>query len=146
MKPRSYLDHNATSPLRPEARAAMVAALDRFGNPSSVHGEGRAAREIVEDARERVAGIFGVEPFSVYFTCGGTEAANWLLQPRGDETLAHTAVEHPCVLSGHRFETANVRAVPVLKDGIVDLDALGASLSAGSIAAVQAANNETGVI
>ncbi|MGB9025196.1 MAG: cysteine desulfurase family protein [Rhodomicrobium sp.] len=145
MKPRSYLDHNATSPLRPEARAAMVAALDRFGNPSSVHGEGRAAREIVEDARERVAGIFGVEPFSVYFTCGGTEAANWLLQPRGDETLAHTAVEHPCVLSGHRFETANVRAVPVLKDGIVDLDALGASLSAGSIAAVQAANNETGV-
>ncbi|MFY9642181.1 MAG: cysteine desulfurase family protein [Rhodomicrobium sp.] len=145
MKPRSYLDHNATSPLRPEARAAMVAALDRFGNPSSVHGEGRAAREIVEDARERVAGIFGVEPFSVYFTCGGTEAANWLLQPRGDETLAHTAVEHPCVLSGHRFETAHVRAVPVLKDGIVDLDALGASLSAGSIAAVQAANNETGV-
>lgn len=146
MKPRSYLDHNATSPLRPEARAAMVAALDRFGNPSSVHAEGRAAREIVEDARERVAAIFGVEPFSVYFTCGGTEAANWLLQPRGDETLAHTAVEHPCVLSGHRFETANVRAVPVLKDGIVDLDALGASLSAGSIAAVQAANNETGVI
>ncbi len=145
MKPRSYLDHNATSPLRPEARAAMVAALDRFGNPSSVHAEGRAAREIVEDARERVAGIFGVEPFSVYFTCGGTEAANWLLQPRGDETLAHTAVEHPCVLSGHRFETAHVRAVPVLKDGIVDLDALGASLSAGSIAAVQAANNETGV-
>ncbi len=146
MKLRSYLDHNATSPLRPEARAALIAALDSFGNPSSVHAEGRAARGIVEDARERVAAIFGVEPFSVYFTCGGTEAANWLLQPRGDETLAHSAVEHPCVLSGHRFEAAHVRAIPVLKDGTVDLDALEASVSAGSIAAVQAANNETGAI
>lgn len=146
MNPRSYLDHNATAPLRPEARAAMIAALDRFGNPSSIHAEGRAARGIVEGARESVAAIFEVEPSRVYFTSGGTEAANWLLQPRGDETLAHSAVEHPCVLSGHRFNPAHVRVIPVSEDGLVDLNALEASLSAGSIAAVQAANNETGVI
>ncbi len=146
MKPRSYLDHNATSPLRAEARAAIVAALDRFGNPSSVHAEGRAAREIIEDARERVAAIFEAEPSSVYFTSGGTEAANWLLQPRGDETLAHSAVEHPCVLSGHRFEPAHVRVIPVSEAGPVDLDALEAFLHPGSIAAVQAANNETGAV
>ncbi len=104
MKPRCYLDHNATSPLRPEARAAMIAAFDCTGNPSSIHGEGRAARQIVENARETVAALFEVEPAAVYFTSGGTEAANWLLQPRGGETLAVCAVEHPCVLSGHRFE------------------------------------------
>ena len=103
MRPRCYLDHNATSPLRPEARAAMIAAFDCAGNPSSIHGEGRAARQIVENARETVAALFEVEPAAVYFTSGGTEAANWLLQPRGDETLAVSAVEHPCVLAGHRF-------------------------------------------
>ena len=89
MKPRCYLDHNATSPLRPEARAAMIAAFDYAGNPSSVHAEGRAARRIVEDARETVATVFEVAPSRVFFTGGGTEAANWLLQPRGDETLAY---------------------------------------------------------
>ncbi len=146
MRPRCYLDHNATSPLRPEARVAMVAALDCIGNPSSIHTEGRAAREIVEDARETAAAIFGVEPSRVYFTCGGTEAANWLLQPSGGEALALSAVEHPCILSGHRFEPENVRLIPVLEDGSADLDALEAALSPGSIAAVQAANNETGAI
>ncbi len=146
MKPRSYLDHNATSPLRPEARAAMLAALDRSGNPSSIHAEGRAAREIVENARERAAAIFGAGPSRVYFTSGGTEAANWLLQPRGGETLAHSAVEHPCVLSGHRFDPAHVRVIPVSEEGFVDLNALEASLQPGSIAAVQTANNETGAI
>ena len=109
MRPRCYLDHNATSPLRPEARAAMIAAFDCAGNPSSIHGEGRAARQIIENARETVAALFEVEPAAVYFTSGGTEAANWLLQPRGAETLAVSAVEHPCVLAGHRF---GVRQVP----------------------------------
>ena len=115
MKPRCYLDHNATSPLRPEARAAMIAAFDCAGNPSSIHGEGRAARQIVEDARETVAALFEVEPAAVYFTSGGTEAANWLLQPRGGETLAVSAVEHPCVLAGHRFrDRDSVRSIPVV--------------------------------
>lgn len=146
MKARSYLDHNATAPLRPEVREAVIAALDYTGNPSSVHGEGRAAREIVEDARERVAAVFGVKPAAVYFTSGGTEAANWLLQPRGGETFALTAVEHPCVLSGHRFEAANVRLIPVTQDGIACLDGLEAALSPGAMVTAQAANNETGVI
>ena len=146
MKPRIYLDHNATAPLRPEARAAMAAAFDCAGNPSSIHAEGRAARRIVEDARETVAAIFEVEPSRVYFTSGGTEAANWLLQPRGRETLVVSAVEHPCVLSGHRFATGDCRAVPVLEDGTLDLDALEAALASGPVAAIQAANNETGVV
>lgn len=146
MTMRSYLDHNATAPLRSEARQAVMAALDCVGNPSSVHAEGRAARQIVEEAREKAAAIFGVKPSAVSFTSGGTEAANWLLQPRGRETLAVTAVEHPCVLSGHRFEAANVRTIPVSPDGVLRPDALEASLSAGFITAVQAANNETGVI
>ena len=146
MKLRSYLDHNATSPLRPEARAAMVAAFYCIGNPSSIHAEGRAARQIVEDARETVAAVFEVEASQVYFTSGGTEAANWLLQPRRGEMLAVSAVEHPCVLSGHRFEPGKLQAVPVLEDGVIDLNALEAALSPGSAAAVQAANNETGVV
>ena len=146
MRARSYLDHNATSPLRPEARQAIIAALDCIGNPSSIHSEGRAAREIVEDARESVAAIFEVKPSSVYFTSSGTEAANWLLQPRGAETLALATVEHPCVLAGHRFESAKAHLIPVSDGGVLRRDALETVLSPGSIAAVQAANNETGVL
>jgi len=146
MRARSYLDHNATSPLRPEARQAVIAALDCIGNPSSIHSEGRAAREIVEDARESVAAIFEVKPSRVYFTSGGTEAANWLLQPRGAETLALAPVEHPCVLAGHRFDPAKAHLIPVSDGGVLSLDALETALCAGSIAAVQAANNETGVL
>ena len=102
MSVRSYLDHNATSPLRPEAREAMIDALDCAGNPSSLHAEGREARAIVENARETVAQIFQVMPQAVTFTSGGTEAANWLLQHRDGLKLALSAVEHPCVLKGHR--------------------------------------------
>ncbi len=146
MRPRIYLDHNATAPLRPEARGAMAAAFDCAGNPSSIHAEGRAARRIVEDARETVAAIFEVEPSRVYFTSGGTEAANWLLQPRGRETLVVSAVEHPCVLSGHRFAEDKCRIVSVSEDGTLDQDALEAALASGPVAAIQAANNETGVV
>src|SRR5258706_11233076 len=74
MSERVYLDWNATAPLRPEARAAMTAALDLVGNPSSVHHEGRAARRLIEEARERVAALVGAEPRNVVFTSGGTEA------------------------------------------------------------------------
>jgi cysteine desulfurase len=143
---RAYLDHNATSPLRPEARGAMIAALDFSGNASSIHADGRAARAIVEDAREKVAGIFGVQPSAVYFTSGGTEAANWLLQGQEKRQLVFSAVEHPCVRSGHRFEPDAVTAVPVSANGILDLNAFEAALSHGAFAAVQAANNETGVV
>ena len=148
MRPRAYLDHNATSPLRPEARAAIIAALDCVGNPSSIHAEGRAAREIVEDARETVAAIFEVKPSCGSFHSRGTEAANWLLQPRGGETLAVCGRG-----ASLRFVWAPLRSrqsvpsFPSTQDGVLDLDyCLRPLLSPGSLATVQAANNETGVI
>jgi cysteine desulfurase len=147
---RSYLDHNATSPLRPEAREAMLAAFDCIGNPSSVHTEGRAARAILEKARETTASIFDVKPSQVYFTSGGTEAANWLLKPAAPrQKLAVAPVEHPCVLRGHSF--GEILEFPVGSDGLADLDLLDKRLAADAketpaVVAVQAANNETGVV
>lgn len=145
---RAYLDHNATSPMRPEARDAMIGALDLIGNPSSTHAEGRVARDLIETQRELVAAIFDVKPQSVTFTSGGTEAANWLLQqqPGGGGNVAILATEHACVLQGHRFPATQVRTIPVSGDGTIDLAALQAVLPGTSIAAVQAANSETGVL
>ncbi len=97
--PRVYLDWNATAPLRPEARAAMVAAMDVVGNPSSVHAEGRAARALVERARAQVAAAFGADPAQVVFTSGATEAAALALAGRD---LAAAAVEHDCVAAWTR--------------------------------------------
>jgi cysteine desulfurase len=145
MSVRSYLDHNATSPLRPEAREALIDAFDRAGNPSSIHAEGRGARAIIENARETVAQIFQVMPQAVTFTSGGTEAANWLLQHRDGLKLALSAVDHPCVLKGHRFADGDVHAIPVSPEGIVELGAPEEALSLAAIVAVQATNNETGV-
>ncbi len=146
MSVRSYFDHNATSPLRREARDAMLAALDCNGNPSSIHAEGREALGIVENAREIVARVFQVKPQAVTFTSGGTEAANWLLQARPGHKLVTSAVEHPCVLKGHRFAAEDVQIVPVSARGDVDLEQLEKALTAPAIVAMQAANNETGVI
>jgi cysteine desulfurase len=146
MNGRFYLDHNATTQLRPEARAEMLAALEFTGNPSSVHAEGRKARRIVEEAREKIAALFEAEPSGIYFTSGGTEAANWLLHPRANAEFAVSAVEHPCVLNGHRFEPGTARTVAVSEDGIIKLEAFEDALTPGAVAAVQAANNETGVI
>jgi cysteine desulfurase len=143
---RVYLDHNATSPLRPEALEAMLHAFGSVGNPSSVHGEGRAARKIIEDARETVARSFEVRPASVVFTSGGTEAANWLLQQREDGRLILSATEHACVLHGHRYGADRVTVVPVSGGGTLNLHALEKALAPGAAVAVQAANNETGVI
>lgn len=155
---RAYLDHNATSPLRPSARAALVAALDEVGNPSSVHAEGRAARKLVEDARATLARGFGVKPSAVTFTSGGSEAAATLLSPAFGRdrkttgpatTLMVSAIEHPCVLTGGRFTPDRVVTLPVRPTGILDLDALDHALRAASgpvVVAVMAANNETGVL
>ncbi len=130
MKPRAYLDWNATTPLRPEARAAMGAALDLVGNPSSVHAEGRAARALVERARAQVAGSFGAKPEQVIFTSGATEAAALALAGRD---LASAPVEHDCVAAWTR------PVLPVAADGSVAVDD-----PAGS--ALQAANSETGIV
>src|SRR5262245_12321612 len=129
---RLYLDYNATAPLRPEAREAMVAALGEVGNASSVHAEGRAARKRVEAARDAVARLVGGEAKRVTFTGGGTEANNTVLTPdwsfRGHPYRANflltSAVEHVSVLAGGRFDPVKVRAIPVDGEGVVQLDAL----------------------
>ena len=155
--PRAYLDYNATAPLRPEARAAVGAAMDCLGNPSSVHAEGRAARAIVEEARRTIAELAGVAPRCVVFTSGGTEAANLALAPMsgapGRPPVARLilgAGEHPCVLQGHRFAPGAVAIAPLGADGRIDLDALAALLASGdgrpAMLALQGANNETGAI
>src|SRR5215204_4050435 len=154
---RSYLDHNATTPVRPEVAAAMARALALPGNASSVHAEGRAARSAVERAREEVAALVGGSARNVIFTSGGTEAANTVLTPSlrrvgdGDASLLLVgATEHACVLDGHRFATERVEKIPVDDQGLVDLSWLAARLRrAGGervLVSLQAANNETGVI
>src|SRR5215472_1407404 len=108
MRERVYLDWNATAPLRAEARAAMIAALEQVGNPSSVHHEGRAARRVIEEARERVAASVGAEPRNVVFTSGGTEANMMALSPAletpehksGFDRLLTSAIEHVSVRAG----------------------------------------------
>jgi cysteine desulfurase len=156
-RPRIYLDHNATAPLRPRALSAMVEALAQTGNPSSVHAEGRVARGLVEHAREAIAGLLGVPPKQVVFTSSGTEAANLALTPhlerngvRGFERLFVAATEHACVLKGHRFASEQVTVLPVNGDGQLDLAALAAALAGVAdqkvLLALQLANNETGVI
>lgn len=153
LKPRIYLDWNATTPLRPEARAAMSAAFDVHGNPSSVHAEGRAARMLVEDARAAIGEGLGVHPRNVVFTSGGTEAnalalSPGLAGPEGTpERLIVSAIEHPSVISGGPAGRAPELA-PVTADGIVDLNALAEMLSQGarSLVSVMLANNETGAI
>ena len=151
---RAYLDYNATAPLRADAREAALTAMETTGNPSSVHAEGRAARRIVENARNDVARLAGVSPRWVTFVSGGTEAANAALNPLFGggpnaaplERLIVSAGEHACVLSGHRFPTAEM--APLRPDGRVDLDWLDAACRRPGrvLVALQGANNETGVI
>ena len=155
MTERAYLDWNATAPLRPQARAAMLAALDICGNPSSIHAEGRAARRLVEEARAQVAALVGAEPQNVVFTSGGTEANALALSPgigTGGavcERLLVSAIEHPSVLAGGRFPAAKVEQVPVTADGCIDLAALAKALGAPGgrpLLSLMLANNETGVL
>ena len=154
---RTYLDYNATAPLRPEARAAMVAALDEVGNASSVHAEGRAARDRVERARAAVARLVGASPKCVTLTSGGTEANNTVLTPswrdgkRGREAalLFRGATEHPSVMAGGGYMADEISTIPVDGEGVIDLDALRRMVGSGSASAllsVMLANNETGTI
>jgi cysteine desulfurase len=139
---RIYLDHNATTPLCPAARAAMVAALDEFGNPSSLHAEGRRARDAVERSRDAVARAIGGRREEIVFTSGGTEANNLAL--RLGTRVVVSAVEHPSV-DGAAGPAA--RRVRVDGDGRVDLAEL-ASLVDGetTLVSVQLANHEIGVV
>lgn len=154
MPERIYLDWNATTPLRPEARQAMAAAWDIAGNPSSVHAEGRQARRLVEDARAAVASAVGGRPQDVVFTSGGTEANALALTPgvrRGVQPVRRllvSAIEHPSVLSGGRFAPGAIGTVDVTGSGLVDVDRLRGLLADGppALVSVMLANNETGAI
>ena len=160
MTARVYLDWNATAPLCEAAKAAMTAAMDVAGNPSSVHGEGRAARKLVEGARENVAALVGAEPRNVVFTSGGTEANTLALTPRiidGKdarirEALLISAIEHPSVGSGGRFAKEQIQTFAVNANGVADLADLQAKIAPlqaagkGFLVSLMHANNETGVI
>lgn len=155
---RIYMDWNATAPLLPEARDAMLSAMAMPGNPSSVHSEGRAARSAVEKARRQVAELVGASAQNVVFTSCATEAASMVLSPRfkmGRSSLAIgqlyvSAIEHPAVRSGGRF--SSVVEIPVLPTGVVDVTALAGLLAEHPselglpMVAVMLANNETGVL
>lgn len=146
MKPAVYLDYNATTPLRPQAIDAVAAALRAGGNPSSVHGPGRAARRTVEDARDRVAALVGARPAEVVFTSGGTEANALALSGSGVDGFLVSAIEHDSVL----HNAPRAMPIPVDDHGVVDLAALerllGAAPAGGTLVSVMLANNETGVI
>ena len=154
---RLYLDHNASAPLLAEARAALIDSLDA-ANASSVHSEGRAARKLVESARDELARLVGCEAEQIAFTSGASEAATTCLSPRwlveGQETrvsrLAVIDTDHPCVRDGGAFACADVTRLPVDAHGIVDCAALAAwadALEDGTgLLALTLANSETGVL
>jgi cysteine desulfurase len=155
MSDRVYLDWNATTPLRPEAKAAMAAAWDLSGNPSSVHAEGRHARRLVEQARVAIAAAVGGLARNVVFTSGGTEANALALTPGlrrtsgpAVERLLVSAVEHASVLAGGRFPADAIGTVGVTRAGVLDLDQLSATLAAGppALVSLMLANNETGAL
>lgn len=155
MPSRVYLDWNATTPLRAEARAAMLAAYELIGNPSSVHAEGREARRLVEDARAALAAAVGALPRNVVFTSAGTEANALALLPglrsrsgAPVRRLLVSAVEHASVLAGGRFPADDIGQIRVTRSGVVDLDHLRALLADGppALVSIMAANNETGAL
>jgi cysteine desulfurase len=155
MPDRVYLDWNATTPLRREAKEAMAAAWDLAGNPSSVHAEGRQARRLVEEARHTVARAIGALPRNVIFTSGGTEANALALSPglhRASgppaERLLVSAIEHASVLAGGRFPGNTIGTLGVTKAGVLDLSQLAAALENGppTLVSLMLVNNETGAV
>jgi cysteine desulfurase len=164
-----YLDHNATSPVRPEAQAALVSALALGGNASSIHARGRAARALIEEAKEKIALLAGASAHEIIFTSGATEAANLALagavegaldRHEADKSVAritrlfvsgieHSAVSAPARRLAERAPGVRLELLPVTKDGVLDTEALRVALREGkgrALVAVMAANNETGVI
>lgn len=157
---RAYLDYNASAPLIAAAHDAVVNALTQAGNPSSVHQEGRAAKTILESARRDIAALVSAKPDHLVFTSGATEAASTLLTPhyvmgRAQMRLSRlyvSASEHPCMLAGGQFAPDQIEIVSVDGNGLLDLEHLRMLLAAHDrnqglpLVAVQAANNETGVL
>ncbi|WP_158963445.1 cysteine desulfurase family protein [Chachezhania sediminis] len=148
---RAYLDWNATAPLRPEARDAMLGAMELVGNPSSVHAEGRAAKGLVEKARAQIAQAFGADGADIVFTSGATEAAalamGWIApgaQPERRAVIA-SPVEHDCI----EAHAGDAPRLPLDPTGLVQLDGwsgLQDWTDGGHVFAIQSANSETGVL
>ncbi|WP_455474809.1 cysteine desulfurase family protein [Bartonella sp. B30(2025)] len=157
---RRYFDNNATTPIKKMARIALLESLEIFGNPSSVHSEGRAAKILLQKARRQVANKLNTHPDNVVFTSGASEAAMTLLTPfyNMGNSIVHFshlyigATEHPCIAEGGRFSKELISTIAVDQDGLIQQDQLTALLAAHDrtkglpLIAIQAANNETGVI
>jgi len=144
-----YLDYNATTPVRSEAVDAISKALALQGNPSSSHAAGRAARAVMEHARDQVAAAVCASPADIIFTSGGTEANGATLKGTNAHYLVVSAVEHDSVITGAKAATLPVHIVPVDQQGVIDLTALEQVLARegeGGLVSVMLANNETGVI
>ncbi|MEN6365159.1 MAG: cysteine desulfurase family protein [Rectinema sp.] len=158
-----YMDYNATTPLRPEVRDAMVEALDVYANASSMHESGRRARAEIEDARVKVAALVGArDPGSIYFTSGGSESNNTVFATMYDlgrkatvgkvprRKIITTSIEHPCVLNSAKHleeEGFPVVFLPVDSDGRIDMARLEAELDETTLlVSVMASNNEIGTI
>ena len=140
---RLYLDHAATTPIIPQARAALQRGLDAWANPSSPHAEGRASRALLEEARSTIADVLNWR-HDVIFTSGASEAIEIVAKRAHVAGRAHGATEHPIV--GHTMG-AGSKVIPVDRDGLIDEAALAAILAEGpALVAIQQANNETGVI
>ncbi len=157
--PITYLDHAATTALRPEVAAAMASVHDRLlGNPTGSHPPAQRARALLEDARDEVATFLGRDPGEIVFTSGGTEAANLAvlgtaeaaLRQRSEAVVLASAVEHPAVRESAKAALQmgiDVRELPVDARGVIDRDVLDGTLSSRcTVVAVMTANNETGVI
>jgi cysteine desulfurase len=158
MTERVYLDWNATAALRLQAQRALLDAAALTGNPSSVHAEGRAARQLIEQAREEVASLIAARPADVIFTSSGTEANMLALSPaietagekRPRDRLFISAIEHPSVRAGGRFLRGAIEDIPVETDGRVSLAALAEAVAPAKtsrpLVSLMLANNETGVV
>ena len=148
---RPYLDYNASAPLLPQARAAMMAVIASTGNPSSVHAEGRRLRGIIETARDQVAALVNARPSEVIFTSGATEANVTALASGWDHVLM-AGIEHDSVLAPVRASKARIVDVSVERSGQVDAGSIAAYVLKGpglpgrAVIALQLANNETGVM
>jgi cysteine desulfurase len=145
-----YIDHNATTPPRPETIAAVCEAMGLVGaNPSSIHANGRAARKLIEDARAAIATLVGAAPEEVVFTSGGSESNNMAILGAGRRRILVSPTEHAAVLKTVLTRSADSDLIPVGRDGLVDMQGLEALLAEDgepTLVCIMAANNETGVL
>jgi len=159
---RIYFDHNATTPLHPEVKTAITDALDIFGNPSSLHEDGRIARILVENAREKVASLINADPREIMFVGSGSEANNTVLSlvsctgagcglhPPADSNLVTSTIEHPCILETSKClqnRGINIKYAGVDGRSLINMDELRHAVTENtSLVSIMMVNNETGAV